>query len=178
MRFGRSSLSTVAAVAVAATVGNVATAFVVPQQTSGRPSASLSAASEDVVTVQKFAQPPRLVPAGDDLPTLYVYDHCPFCVRVRVALGLKNVKHDLVFLANDDVPTPTRLVGKKISPILEWKSGNIQAMAESMDIVNLCDNDERFGITGQIQPATDRTDLAAWKKSVQNLLRGLQVRCV
>ena len=51
-----------------------------------------------------------------ELPTLYVYDHCPFCVRVRLALGVKNVKHLLHFLANDDVATPTGLVGKKIAP--------------------------------------------------------------
>ena len=53
----------------------------------------------------------------DDLPILYVYDHCPFCVRVRLALGIKNVKHTVHFLANDDVPTPTKLVGKKVAPI-------------------------------------------------------------
>ena len=53
----------------------------------------------------------------DDLPTVYVYDHCPFCVRVRLALGIKNVKHKIYFMANDDVPTPTSLVGKKIAPI-------------------------------------------------------------
>ena len=51
------------------------------------------------------------------LPKVYVYDHCPFCVRVRLALGIKNVKHTLHFLANDDVATPTNLVGKKIAPI-------------------------------------------------------------
>jgi hypothetical protein len=60
----------------------------------------------------------------DDLPTLYVYDHCPFCVRVRAALGIKNVKHNLHFLANDDIPTPTSLVGKKIAPIFVSRSEN------------------------------------------------------
>lgn len=53
----------------------------------------------------------------DDLPTVYVYDHCPFCVRVRLALGIKNIKHKLYFMANDDVQTPASLVGKKIAPI-------------------------------------------------------------
>ena len=53
----------------------------------------------------------------NDLPVLYVYDHCPFCVRVRLALGVKNVKHLVHFLANDDIATPTALVGKKIAPI-------------------------------------------------------------
>lgn len=53
----------------------------------------------------------------DELPTLYVYDHCPFCVRVRLALGIKNIKHIVHFMANDDIPTPSKLVGKKIAPI-------------------------------------------------------------
>ena len=52
-----------------------------------------------------------------DLPIVYVYDHCPFCVRVRLAMGVKNVKHLIHFLANDDIATPTSLVGKKIAPI-------------------------------------------------------------
>ena len=34
-----------------------------------------------------------------------------------MALGLKGIKHKLNFLANDDVVTPTELVGKKIAPI-------------------------------------------------------------
>lgn len=53
----------------------------------------------------------------EQLPIVYVYDHCPFCVRVRLAMGVKNVKHLIHFLANDDVDTPTALVGKKIAPI-------------------------------------------------------------
>jgi hypothetical protein len=52
------------------------------------------------------------------LPIVYVYDHCPFCVRVRLAFGLKNVKHEIHFLNNDDVARPTALIGKRIAPIL------------------------------------------------------------
>ena len=33
--------------------------------------------------------------------------------------GLKNVRYTLNFLANDDVETPTSLVGKKVAPILQ-----------------------------------------------------------
>jgi len=47
-------------------------------------------------------------------------------------------------------------------------------MAESMDIVNLVENDERFGPTNIIQPATSRTDIKDWQKSVRDLLRTLQ----
>lgn len=66
-------------------------------------------------TQEVFAKPPRVI--LEELPIVYVYDHCPFCVRVRLALGLKNIKHTINFLANDDIPTPTKLVGKKIAPI-------------------------------------------------------------
>lgn len=43
-----------------------------------------------------------------------------------------------------------------------------------MDIVNLVENDERFGPTNTIRPATDRTDIQEWQKSVRDLLRTLQ----
>jgi len=109
----------------------------------------------------------------DDLPILYVYDHCPFCVRVRLALGIKNVKHTVHFLANDDVPTPTKLVGKKVAPIFALPSDSL-VMAESLDIINMVDNDPRFGPTNQIKPGTKRDDLKSWQKSVQTLLRTLQ----
>lgn len=74
-------------------------------------SLSMSSSAEMV----RFVQGPRII--RDELPIVYVYDHCPFCVRVRLALGIKNIKHTVHFLANDDVKTPTKLVGKKIAPI-------------------------------------------------------------
>lgn len=123
------------------------------------------------VSSDSYTKPDRVV--MDDLPTVYVYDHCPFCVRVRLALGLKNVKHKIYFMANDDVPTPTKLVGKKIAPIFEFPEDDL-VMAESMDIIKLIDSDERFGPVGAILPSSGRKDLKAWQKSVQNLLRTLQ----
>jgi glutaredoxin 2 len=47
-------------------------------------------------------------------------------------------------------------------------------MAESMDIIELIDTDERFGPTNVLRPASGRTDLKDWQKSVQALLRMLQ----
>ena len=93
-------------------------------------------------------------------PVLYVYDHCPFCVRARLALGLKGVRHDVRFMANDDVPLPTSLVGKKIAPI--WDDGSSAPYAESLDIVRNVDADEKFGPTGMFKEMSDRTDLKAW----------------
>ena len=39
------------------------------------------------------------------VPELYVYDHCPFCVRVRMAMGVKGIQHKLIFMGNDDKET-------------------------------------------------------------------------
>ena len=102
----------------------------------------------------------------DPLPKVYVYDHCPFCVRVRLGFGLKNLKYETVFMANDDIPTPTALVGKKIAPIFEDKPTSV-CMAESMDIVKLADADTRYGTVNTIKPATDREDIKAWMKKVK-----------
>lgn len=68
---------------------------------------------------------------------LYVYDHCPFCVRARMIFGLKKVSVDLVTILNDDVETPTKLIGQKIVPILVKENG--EAMPESLDIVRYID---------------------------------------
>ncbi len=44
---------------------------------------------------------------------LYVYDHCPYCVRAMMIFGLKNIPFKKHVLLNDDEETPIRLVGKK-----------------------------------------------------------------
>lgn len=63
---------------------------------------------------------------------LYVYDHCPFCVKARMIFGLRQIAFDLVILLNDDEATPIRMIGKKMAPILQDADGYL---AESMDIV-------------------------------------------
>jgi glutaredoxin 2 len=63
---------------------------------------------------------------------LFVYDHCPFCVKARAVFGLKGVPFDLVILLNDDEATPTAMIGKKMAPILDHDG---RFIAESMDIV-------------------------------------------
>jgi len=127
--------------------------------------------SSTVTEAVPFAKGPRVI--RNDLPVLYVYDHCPFCVRVRLALGVKNVKHLVHFLANDDIATPTALVGKKIAPIFSLPEDKF-IMMESLDIIAKIDTDERFGEPNQILPASGRKDIKAWQKSVQTLLRTLQ----
>ena len=104
-----------------ATLLSAASAFTVPaspisaRQINTATATSLASTTE----ASSFIQGPRVV--RDELPIVYVYDHCPFCVRVRLALGIKNVKHNIHFLQNDDIPTPTKLIGKKIAPIFVSK---------------------------------------------------------
>lgn len=91
---------------------------------------------------------------------LYVYDHCPFCVRVRMIFGLKNLPVELVVLANDDEATPIGLVGKKVVPILVKEDGT--AMPESLDIVHYVD--KHFG--EKILSEYVRPEIEAWLKEV------------
>ncbi len=65
---------------------------------------------------------------------LYVYEHCPFCVRARMIFGLNNVPVELVMLPNDDEETPIAMTGKKMLPILEISKK--ETIDESLDIVH------------------------------------------
>ena len=69
---------------------------------------------------------------------LFIYDHCPYCVKARMIFGLKNIEVELITLPNDDEKTPVAMIGKKMVPILEKQPG--QFIPESMDIVQLVDN--------------------------------------
>lgn len=68
---------------------------------------------------------------------LYHYVHCPFCVRVRMALGLFGLSYNSVVLSYDDETTPVQLTGKKMLPIFENDQGKV--MNESLDIIRQLD---------------------------------------
>ncbi|WP_392560167.1 glutaredoxin 2 [Orbus mooreae] len=68
---------------------------------------------------------------------LFVYDHCPYCVRTRMILGLKKIPFELIILANDDEATPIKMIGQKMVPILQKEDGSY--MPESLDIVDYVD---------------------------------------
>lgn len=90
---------------------------------------------------------------------LYVYDHCPFCTRARMAFALKNEPVEVVILMEGDAETPTRLVGKKIVPILEKEDGS--HMTESLDIVRYVDQ-----IGAPAFSAAPSAETEAWLKNV------------
>ncbi|GAA0793646.1 glutaredoxin 2 [Marinobacterium sediminicola] len=68
---------------------------------------------------------------------LYIYDHCPFCIRTLIVAHYRQVS-DLqqVVLLNDDEDSCHRLIGRKMVPIFEHQGITI---AESMDIAKLLD---------------------------------------
>ncbi len=69
--------------------------------------------------------------------TLYHYIHCPFCIRVRMALGALKIAYSSQPLPYNDEQTPLDLCGVKMLPIL--KNGD-KAMNESLDIIASLDS--------------------------------------
>ncbi len=75
--------------------------------------------------------------------TLYHYVHCPFCVRVRMALGYLKVEYKSKVVPYDDELTPEKLTGKKMLPILAHDTG---AMNESLDIIQYLDKNNALKV--------------------------------
>ncbi len=88
---------------------------------------------------------------------LYYYDHCPFCVRARMAAGLLGADVEEVVLANDDEATPIGMIGAKQVPILQKEDGSF--MGESLDVVRYLDREGR--LKNEIRP-----EIQAWLDKV------------
>ncbi|MDR0806754.1 MAG: glutaredoxin 2 [Enterobacteriaceae bacterium] len=99
---------------------------------------------------------------------LYVYDHCPFCVKARMIFGIKNIPFELHILLNDDEETPIKMIGQKMTPILQKDDGSY--MPESMDIVHYVDTN--YGepvLIGNTNPA-----IAEWLKNSSSYVNKLR----
>lgn len=79
---------------------------------------------------------------------LYIYQHCPYCVRVQMMIGLKNLSVQQCVLAANDQATPEKMIGKKMVPILQKSDGSY--LAESMDIVHYLDQLDAAPILAQV----------------------------
>ncbi len=84
---------------------------------------------------------------------LYLYQHCPFCIRPRIVAGFKKIPLDLIFLANDDEKAHLDLIGKKQVPFLQKENGNF--LIESLDICQYLNNFDRKPILSQEIVTTD-----------------------
>lgn len=69
---------------------------------------------------------------------LYLYDHCPYCIRAEMTGRYKEVPFEVVYLLNDDEQTCFRLVNAKQVPILTREDGS--SMPESLDIARVFDD--------------------------------------
>lgn len=113
---------------------------------------------------------PGLQNMPEGTPKLYGYDHSHYTVRCRMALGLKGMPYRMIWVAEDDEETPKRLVGKKITPIIEFPGE--AAFAESSDIIARVDAAEAFG-PPVLKPKTDRPEIDAWVKTLSVPMRNL-----
>lgn len=73
---------------------------------------------------------------------LYHYVHCPFCIRVRMGLGLLQISYESIIVAYNDEQTPVKLTGVKMLPILVDDKGIAQN--ESLDILKGLDKKDQL----------------------------------
>lgn len=89
---------------------------------------------------------------------LFIYQHCPYCVRPRIIADIKKVNYRLHTLANDDVEAHLKHIGKKQVPFLKTTDGDY--IVESLDICAYLDELDHNPI---LLPSvrTDLVDLAS-----------------
>lgn len=92
---------------------------------------------------------------------LYHYVHCPFCVRVRMALGFLNLPYESIVVDYDNESLPISLTGIKMLPIL---STNGKAMNESLDIIKELDKDDLLKLS-----FLDSSDFISLNKTLDEL---------
>lgn len=92
---------------------------------------------------------------------LYIYDHCPFCVRPRLLAGIRQIPLETIILLNDDEATPISFIGAKQVPILQKNDGSY--MGESLDIVN-----ELNALSGHQPLQAAREEVETWFKNVNH----------
>jgi len=97
---------------------------------------------------------------------LHVYDHCPFCIRVELALAWLGIPYERKIYGYGDIEGPVKLHGKKALPVLEWPAKTYTP--ESLDIVDLLDSQTAHR---SIAPTTQREDIQNWLKRLTPIRR-------
>jgi glutaredoxin 2 len=115
---------------------------------------------------------------------LHIYDHCPYCIRVELAFGWRNVHYERVLYGYGDrlgdesekminnpntYDTGVVLTGKKELPVLEKinEYGNREWLkAESLDTIEWLEEHHHQQQQGdKYQPKSNRNDLKEFFKS-------------
>lgn len=95
---------------------------------------------------------------------LYHYVHCPYCVRVRMALGFLNLAWQSRVVPYDDQETPIALIGVKMLPVLAIDG---KPMKESLDIIRELDKENK------LQGHSDLSSAEAFIKEINNPVHSL-----
>ncbi|BDM65460.1 glutaredoxin 2 [Shewanella sp. NFH-SH190041] len=93
---------------------------------------------------------------------LFVFDHCPYCIKAMMVAGWKALPVEWVYLQNHDVNARIEKVGANLVPILQKPDGSY--MAESLDIAAYLDN-----LTGQpqLQPGVHEQQINRWSQQAR-----------
>ncbi|APC97860.1 hypothetical protein KX01_1476 [Francisella frigiditurris] len=75
---------------------------------------------------------------------MYIYNHCPYCIKTRLVADLSNLKYETVILANDDEKAHVDKIGSKQVPFIEKDDGEF--LKESNDICEYISRLQNFNI--------------------------------
>ncbi len=102
--------------------------------------------------------------------TLFHYIHCPFCIRVRMALGALEIKFSSQPLPYEDEQTPVKLCDKKMLPILQ---NDKMAMNESLEIISYLDQSLDSSLKNKNQLGLDKLENQEKLSQLEDLLSRL-----
>ncbi|APD50452.1 glutaredoxin 2 [Francisella hispaniensis] len=75
---------------------------------------------------------------------IYLYHHCPYCIKVRLVADLNNLNYQMIILANDDEKAHIDRIGSKQVPFLEKDDGTF--IKESDEICKFIAKTQNFEI--------------------------------
>ena len=96
---------------------------------------------------------------------LFVFDHCPYCVKARMAAGLKNLPVEFEYIQNHDIQARISKVGTNTVPILQKDDASY--MAESLDIVEYLDHLDGHPV---ILPSTQSNQINLWLSQASKII--------
>ncbi|ALB01780.1 glutaredoxin [Francisella persica ATCC VR-331] len=75
---------------------------------------------------------------------IYLYHHCPYCIKVRLVADLSNLDYQMITLANDNEKAHIDRIGSKQVPFLEKNDGTF--IKESDEICKFIAKTQNFEI--------------------------------
>ena len=75
---------------------------------------------------------------------IYLYHHCPYCIKVRLVADLSNLDYQIITLASDDEKAHIDRIGSKQVPFLEKNDGTF--IKESDEICKFIAKTQNFEI--------------------------------